>query len=165
MLIVLKALVKIKQKSTIVNINYLDIPKSTSADSVKSSNIKITKQKSNVTRVYCNEINNKSAHSKISYELSTLLKIKKVSNINIIIKKKLNPQAIDIKYELNALNKLKKVTNASKSVIAFLNKNITQIIKDNKVHTQNEINNTFTYDNIKKAHVKSVIPVNKVHIE
>ena len=33
------------------------------------------------------------------------------------------------------------------------------------MHTQNEINNTVTHDNIKKAHVKSVIPINKVHIE
>ena len=63
------------------------------------------------------------------------------------------------------LNKLKKVTNASKNVIDFLNKHITQIIKGNKVHTQNEINNTVTHDNIKKAHVKSAIPINKVHIE
>ena len=63
------------------------------------------------------------------------------------------------------LNKLKKVTNASKNVINFLNKHITQIIKGNKVHTQNEINNTVTHDNIKKAHVKSAIPITKVHIE
>ena len=33
------------------------------------------------------------------------------------------------------------------------------------MHTQNEINNTVTHDNIKKAHVKSAIPINKVHIE
>ena len=32
------------------------------------------------------------------------------------------------------------------------------------MQTQNEINNTFTYD-IKKAHIKSVIPINKVHLE
>ena len=66
-------------------------------------------------------MNNKSVHSKINYELSALLKIKKFSNTNIIIKKKLNPQAINIKYELNALNKIKKVFNASKNVINFLN--------------------------------------------
>ena len=33
------------------------------------------------------------------------------------------------------------------------------------MHTENEINNTVTHDNTKKAHVKSVIPINKVHIE
>ena len=33
------------------------------------------------------------------------------------------------------------------------------------MHTQNEINNTVTHDNIKKAHVKSAIHINKVHIE
>ena len=33
------------------------------------------------------------------------------------------------------------------------------------MHTQNEINNTVTHDNIKKAPIKSVIPINKVHIE
>ena len=60
-------------------------------DSVKGANFKITKQKSNITRVYCKNINNKSAHSKINYDLSALLKIKKVRNTNIIIKKKLNP--------------------------------------------------------------------------
>ena len=108
-------------KSTIVNINYLDIPKSTSADIVKSASNKIIKQK----RVYCNEINNKSVHSKINYELNALLKIKKVSNTNIIVKKKLILQAINIKYELNTLNKIKNVTNASKNVIDFLNKYIT----------------------------------------
>ena len=128
-----KSTCKDKIKSTIVNINYLNIPKSTCTHSVKSANIKITKQKSNSTRVYCNNIHNKSAHSKINYELNALLKIKKVSNTNIIIKKKLNPQAINIKYELNALNKIKKVTNASKNVIDFLNKHITQIINGNKV--------------------------------
>ena len=137
-----------KIKSTIVNINYIDSTKSTCTDNEKSASTKIIKQKSNITRVYCNNINNKSVHSKINYELSALLKIKKVSNTNIIIKKKLNPQAINIKYELNMLNKLKKVTNASKNVINFLNKHITQIIKGNKVHTQNEINNTVTHDNI-----------------
>ena len=66
------------------------------------------------------------------------------------------------------LSKLKKVTNASKNVIAFLNKHITRIIKGNKVHTHNEINNTVTttvIHNIKKAHAKSAIPINKVHIE
>ena len=66
-------------------------------------------------------------------------------------------------------NKLKKVTNALKNVIAFLNKHITQIIKGNKVHTHNEINNTVTttviHDNIKKTHAKSAIPINKVPIE
>ena len=81
------------------------------------------------------------------------------------MKKKLNRRAITIKYELNVLNKLKKLTNASKNVIDFPNKHITQIIKGNKVHTQNEINNTVTHDNIKKAHVKSAIPINEVHIE
>ena len=121
MLIVLKAVANNKRKSTIVNINYLDTLKSTCTDSIKSANIKITKQKSNITRVYCNKMNNKSVHSKINYELSALLKIKKFSNTNIIIKKKLNPQAINIKYELNALNKIKKVFNASKNVINFLN--------------------------------------------
>ena len=50
-------------------------------------------------------------------------------------------------------NKLKKVTNASKNVIDFLNKHITQIIKGNKVHTQNN------------ANAKSAISINKVHIE
>ena len=124
-------------------------------DSVKSASTKITKQKSNITRVYCNNINNKSAHTKINYEIDRLLKIKKASSTNIIIKKKLNPQAINIKYELNMLNKLKKVTNASKNVIDFLNIHITSIIKGNKV----------THDNIKKAHAKSAISINKVHIE
>ena len=109
-----KGVCKDKIESTVVNINYLDTPKSTCTDSVKSANIKITKQKINIKRVYCNNINNKSETSKINYELSALLKIKKVSHTNIIIKKKLNPQAINIKYELNMLNKLKKVTNASK---------------------------------------------------
>ena len=143
-----------KGKSTIANINYLDTPKSICTDNVKSASTKIIKQK----RVYCNRINNKSVHSKLNYELSALLKIKKVSSTNIIIKKKLNPQAINIKYELNALNKIKKVTNASKNVIDFLNKHIPQIINDNKVHKQNVINNTVTnkviHDNIKKAHAK-----------
>ena len=122
--------------------------------------------------VYCNYINNKSAHSKINSELNALLKIKKVTNTNIIIKKKLNPQAINIKYEINALTKIKKVTNASKNVIDFLNKHIKQIINGTKVHTQNVINNTVAntviHDNIKKAHAKlpnSILPVNKVHIE
>ena len=157
-----------KIKSTIVNINYLDVSKSTCVDGVKSLSTKIIKQK----RVHCIKINNKSAHSKISYELNALLKIKKVSNTNIAIKKKLNPQAINIKYELNTLNKIKKVTNASKNVIDFLNKHITQIIKGNKVHKQNVINNTaankLIYDNIKKAHLKlanSILPINKVYIE
>ena len=155
-----------------MNINYLDIPKGKCIDNVKSVSIKITKQKSNITRVYYNNINNKSTHSKISYELNALLKIKKVSNTNIIIKKKLNPQAINIKYELDALNKIKKVTNTSKNVIDFLNKQITQIINDNKVHKQNVINNTVAnkviYDNIKNADAKlanSILPINKVHIE
>ena len=118
--------------------------------------------------MYCKNINTKSAHSKINYELSALLKIKKVSNTNIIIKKKPNPQVINIKYELSMPNKLKKVTNASKNVIAFLNKHITRIIKGNKVHTHNEINNTVTttvIHNIEKPHAKSAIPINKVHIE
>ena len=153
-----------KIKSANANNNYLDTPKTTCTDSVKSASTKITKQKSNSTRVYCNNINNKSAHSKINYELSALLKIKKVSNTNIIIKKKLNPQAINIKYDLNMLNKFKKVTNAPKNVITFLNKHIIQIIKGNKAH--NEINNTVTntviHDNIKKVYT---IPFNKVHIE
>ena len=91
MLIVLKAVANNKIKSTIVNINYLDTLKSTCTDNVKSASTKITKQKSNITRVYCKNINNKSAHSKINYDLSALLKIKKVRNTNIIIKKKLNP--------------------------------------------------------------------------
>ena len=134
-----KSACKDKIKSTILNINYLDISKSTCTDSVKSANIKITKQKINIKRVYCNNIINKSAPSKINYELSALLKTIKVSNTNIIIKKKLNSQAINIQYELNMLNKLKKVTNASKNVIDFLNKHITQIIKGNKVHMQNAL--------------------------
>ena len=98
--------------------------------------------------------------------------MKKVSNTNIILKKKLNPPAINIKYELHALNKIKKVTNASKNVIYFLNKHITQIINDNKVHKQNVINNTVAnrviHDNIKKAHAKlanSILPINKVSIK
>ena len=147
---------KDKIKSTFVNINYLDTSESTYTDSVKSANIKIIKQKSNIARAYCKNINNKRIHS-------TLLTIKKVSNTNIIIKKKLNPQVINIKYELNALNKLEKVSNASKNLIDLLNKHITQIIKGDKVHTHNEINNTVTRDNIKKAHIKSAIPINKVH--
>ena len=157
-----------KIKSTITNINYLHIPKSTCADNVKSASTKIIKHR----RVYYNNINNKSAYSKINYEFSALLKIKKVSNTNIIIKKKLNPQAINIKYELNALNKIKKVTNASKHVIDFLNTHITQILNGNKVHMQNLINNTVAntviHDNIEKAHAKlanSTLPINKVHIE
>ena len=159
-----KSACKDKIKSTLVNINCLYTPKNTCTDNRKSAGTKITKQKSNITRVYCKNINNKSVHSKINCELSALLKIKKVSSANIIIKKKLNPQVINIKYELNMLNKLKKVTNASKNVINFLNKHITQIIKGNKVHTHT-VTNTVTYDNIKKAHVKSAIPINKVHIE
>ena len=160
-----KSACKDKIKSAIVNINYIDSTKSTCTDRARSANIKITKQKSNITRIYCKNINTKSAHSKINYELSALLKIKMVSNTNIIIKKKLNPQVININYELSMPNKLKKVTNASKNVIAFLNKHITQIIKGNKVHTHNEINNTVIHDNIKKAHAKSAIPINKVDIE
>ena len=148
-----KSACKDKIKSIIVNINYLDTLKSTYTDNVKSASTKITKQKNNITRVYCNNINNKSTHSKINCELSALLKIKKVSNTNIIIKKKLNPQAINIKYELNMLNKLKKVTNASKNIIEFLNKHITQIIKGNKVHRQNN------------AYAKSAISINKVHMK
>ena len=69
------------------------------------------------------------------------------------MKKKLHPQAINIKYELNMLNKLKKVTNASKNIIEFLNKHITQIIKGNKVHRQNN------------AYAKSAISINKVLIK
>ena len=61
------------------------------------------------------------------------------------------------------LNKLKKVTNASKNVINFLNKHITQIIKGNKVHMRNNtVTNTVIHDNIKKA---LAIPINKAHIE
>ena len=134
-----KGVCKDKIESTVVNINYLDTPKSTCTDSVKGVNIKITKQKINIKRIYCNNVNNKSAPSKINYELSALLKTKKVSHTNIIIKKKLKPQAINIKHELNMLNKLKKITNASKNVIDFLNKHITQIIKGNKVHMQNAL--------------------------
>ena len=124
-------------KSTTI---YVDSAKRACNDIIKRTNIKINKKNTNVTRVYCKNINNKSAHSKINYELNALLKLKKVSDNNIIIKKKLKPQVINIKYELNALLKLKKVTNASNNVITFLNKHITQIIKGNKVHTQNEIN-------------------------
>ena len=157
-----------KIKSTIVKINYLDIPKSTYADLVNSESTKIIKQ----NRVYCNKINNKSVHSKINYEISALLKIKKVSNTNIIIKKKLDPQAINIKYELNALNKIKTVTNASKNVIDFLNKHIIQIINGIKVHMQNVINNAVAnrviHDNTKKAHAKlanSILLINKIYVE
>ena len=150
-----------KIKSIIANINYLDISKSTCVDNVKSASINIIKQK----RVYCKNINNKSVHSKINYELSALLKIKKVSNTNIIIKKKLNLKQLILNMSSLHLINLKNITNASKNVIDFLNKHITQIIKGNKVHTQNEINNTVTHDSIKKAHVKSAIPINKVHIE
>ena len=40
-----------------------------------------------------------------------------------------------------------KVTNASKNVIDFLNKHITQIIKCNKVHMQNNnVTNAVIYD-------------------
>ena len=104
-------------KSTIVNINYIDSTKSTCTDNVKSVNIKINKQKSNITWVYCNNINNKSAHSKINYELNALLKIKKVSNTNIIIKKKL--QAINIKYELSMLINLKRLLMLLKMLLLF----------------------------------------------
>ena len=163
-------------KSTIVNIIYIDIIKSTCADNVKSANIKINMKNNNITRVYCKNINNKSTPGNINNEFNALLKLKKVSATTIIIKKKLKPQVINIKYELNALLKIKKVTNASKNVIAFLNKQITQIIKGNKVHTHNEINNTTTHivihDIIKKAHAKlpdsinnKTILINKVHIE
>ena len=126
-------------KSTTI---YADSAKSTCNDIIKRTNIKINKKNTNVTRVYCKNINNKSAHSKINYELNALLKLKKVSDNNIIIKKKLKPQVINIKYELNALLKLKKVTNASNNLITFLNKHITQIIKGNKVHTHDKINST-----------------------
>ena len=126
-------------KSTTI---YVDSAKRACNDIIKRTNIKINKKNTNVTRVYCKNINNKSAHSKINYELNALLKLKKVSDNNIIIKKKLKPQVINIKYELNALLKLKKVTNASNNLIAFLNKHITQIIKGNKVHTHDKINST-----------------------
>ena len=58
-----------------------------------------------------------------------------------------------------------KVTNASKNVIDFLNKHITQIIKCNKVHMQNNnVTNAVIYHIIKKAYAKSAISINKVHI-
>ena len=148
--------------------NYLNISKSTCVDNVKSASNNIIKS----VRVYCKNINNKSVHSKINCDYSALLNIKRVRNTNIIIKKKLNPPAINIKYERNALHKIKKVTNASKKVIYFLNKHITQITNDNKVQKQNVINNTVankvTHDNIKKVHDKlanSILPINKVYIE
>ena len=87
-------------KSTTI---YVDSAKSTCNDIIKCTNVKINKKNTNITRVYCKNINNKSAHSKINYELNALLKLKKVSDNNIIIKKKLNPQVINVKYELNAL--------------------------------------------------------------
>ena len=159
-------------KSTTI---YADSAKSTCNDNIKYTNIKINKKNTNINKVYCKNINNKSAHSKINYELNAHLKLKKFSYNNIIIKKKLNPQVINIKYELNALLKLKKVTDASNNVIAFLKKHITQIIKGNKVHTHNKINSTthvVIHDDIKKAHAKltghinkSSIKINKVHIE
>ena len=126
-------------KSTTI---YADSAKSTCNDIIKRTNIKINKKNTNVTRVYYKIINNKSAHSKINYELNALSKLKKVRDNNIIIKKKLKPQVINIKYELNGLLKLEKVTNASNNLIAFLNKHITQIIKGNKVHTHDKINST-----------------------
>ena len=111
-----------------------------------------------------NSVDNVSNISKKTHQKlfeNALLKLKKVSATKIIIKKKLNPQVINIKYEPNTLLKFEKVTNASKNVIAFLNKQITQIIKGNKVHTHNEINITTTHivihDNIKKAHVKLML--------
>ena len=131
---------------------YADNAKSTCNDNIKYTDIKINKKNTNITGVYCKNINNKSAHSKINYELNALLKLKKVSDNNIIIKKKLDLQVINIKSELNALLKLKKVTNASNDVINFLNKHITQIIKDNKVHTHDKSNSTIyvvIHDNIK----------------
>ena len=152
-------------KSTTI---HADSAKSTCNDTIKYTNIKINKKNTNIAGVYCENINNKSAHSKINYELNALLKLKKVSDNNIIIKKKLNPQVINIKYELNTLLKLKKVTNASNNVFAFLNKHITQIIKGNKVHTQNEINSTthvVIHDNIKKAHAKLTDHINKSSIK
>ena len=136
-------------KSTTI---YADNAKSTCNDNIKYTDIKINKKNTNITGVYCKNINNKSAHSKINYELNALLKLKKVSDNNIIIKKKLDLQVINIKYELSALLKLKKVTNASNDVINFLNKHITQIIKDNKVHTHDKTNSTIyvvIHDNIK----------------
>ena len=48
-----------KIKSTIVNTNYIDSTKSTCTDNEKSASTKINKQKSNITRVYCNNINHK----------------------------------------------------------------------------------------------------------
>ena len=87
-------------KSTTI---YVDSAKSTCNDIIKCTNVKINKKNTNITRVYCKNINNKSAHSKINYELNALLKLTKVSDNNIIIKKKLNPQVINVKYELNAL--------------------------------------------------------------
>ena len=59
-------------KSTII---YADSAKSTCNDNIKYTNIKINKKNTNITRVYCKNINNKSGHSKINYELNALLKL------------------------------------------------------------------------------------------
>ena len=92
-------------KITIVNINYLDISKNTCVDNVKSASTNIIKQK----RVYCKNSNNKSVHSKISYEISALLKIEKVSNTNIIIKKNLILRLLILNMNLVCVINLKRL--------------------------------------------------------
>ena len=73
-------------KSTTI---YADSAKSTCNDNIKYTNIKINKKNTNIDKVYCKNINNKSAHSNINYELNAPLKLKKFSYNNIIIKRNL----------------------------------------------------------------------------
>ena len=73
-------------KSTTI---YADSAKSTCNDNIKYTNIKIDKKNTNIDKVYCKNINNKSAHSNINYELNAPLKLKKFSYNNIIIKRNL----------------------------------------------------------------------------
>ena len=73
-------------KSTTI---YAESAKSICNDIIKYTNIKINKKNTNITKVYCKNINSKSAHSKINYELNALLKLRKVSDNNIITKKNL----------------------------------------------------------------------------
>ena len=99
-------------KSNNVNNKYIDNIKSTTGNHIKSTDVnnkyidniihKCVDKKNNIIAPHKN-INNKSA-----YEISALLKGKKVTNIskNIIISKKTNHQAAIIKYELNMLSKL-----------------------------------------------------------
>ena len=56
---------------------------------------------------------------------------------------------MSLMYSIN----LKSLLMLQKNVIDFLNKHITQIIKGNKAHTQNN------------AYAKSAISINKVHIK